>query len=1206
MSSVLTAASSFYQQVLRSASPKRTTVLVVIVLGLLATMAWTQVKEKEQNLIQRNIRLLNLWSNDISKKIESYETVLQTTLRGTIAHLSDNEVHAKNTMGPEGDRTRWLRNKSETEELTTQPPDFSVECLGEIAEVRNDTSVKEIKSDLIRDFKRLCEAEGLEAVSVRQVENHGGGSDLKVLRRQSPPRIQLIYKDSHIKLDSLGEKDSQSETPLTKNKHPLALEAAGTINLQNFLDRLWRHQIYDEILLFEKKKPKEKESQSLIYHSGANGMTWRNFQELKEYRVSETLGGTLFSSKEQTTSENSSSLQDKHFKISIPGQTFQVFTQPILFPSNEKQQWILVGLVQQEKFVNDSLAISSTLLLGMMFLLLGLVLAVPLFHLKTMGPKDPLRSVHILGLMLSALLGAGLVTFLILDISIYLQGKSDLEDRMTEAAQSIKNEMLRETKSVLSTLKAFDSSIYLQRDCATILNTTSPDNPSDTCFSSNEEVPVRQRSVLLEERIAEASVSDSDRIGELSKPYADFLYAFWMDHDGSLRINWARDKFQQNPVHGMTQNFLLHEREYVRSVIDSSNRLWQFPNEPSLSPFFLQPIISWTTGLNTVVASMKSRLEDPKGKNWVAAIEFKFKSLMDHIVLPPGIGFAVIDNADKQVLFHSEEWRNLREPFLVETDHNAMLLDLLSAKTAGHAEGSYWGKPHRFFLLPLDPIPWSLVIFRDMEMLRSVNLVGLLIAGFLYSLWAFSIYIALLIFLHWQKRHRRAPWLWPDKNKHITFSILCVANVALFIVLMVIIILLWDSPLWQVTVAWIIPFVWVVYSVSSCLKQKCQSSLENNNRTSPAAMLFSRWSYPQSYSLMLTSFLLILGVAPAFACFSAVFNQEIKLFTQYQLLQLVQTFQDSPKDKPFLQHLKDSCLLISETNNTFADDGFPRGIYPELYSKIRQGCNSVSKNEWQKKLNESRDRTIFQKAFALASQPFSPLIKHASLLGFIADTWPANAETERNLWESDGRQITLQYLLTEHNNEEKLRILSFSTDLPFIAWFAKENFPTFEKILALRKTPLEQYLSYGLIAGTFLVIFYFYLYSIPKFIANRVLFLSYTPPTGLPMSTLFSNENKSMKDNRVVIGFPGQGKTNRAKESNLLSFDLKTVSPQDCYFSIKDMLKTNKDKRSIHLILDHFDHQWKDPQQNMEKLRLLERLYQEHWDVDGATRNHQA
>ena len=1280
MPSAFPALSTLSQQAFRLASPKRTTFIVLTVLGLLAIMAWMQVKEQEQYLIQRNIRLLNLWGNDISKKIESYETVLETTLTGAMAHLGHRAHHSHITFKPdEKDRERWIRTSSAEAPKSDIPLSmllkFSLNCPNELAPPILGQE-KAIERDLFREFNRLCEAEGLEEVDITELEKASINNQtrLKILERQFPPKIQLTHVKSDIASEAPLEENSQSQpqtasqkdrqgsssfldVTVSKNESQtsaqpfLGFKFTSTINLQLFLDRLWNKQIFDEILLFEGQEAGSDKSQRLIYHLGTNSMTLQSFEELKEYRARETVWDSLFTSKEQSTGEGNTLKQDKPFGVSVPGQDFQVFVRPIQLPKFG-QQWILVGLVQQEKFVNNSLAISSNFLLVMMCILLALLLAIPLIHLKTMGPKDPLRSFHVLGLVLSALLGAGFITFLILDISVYFHGTRELNDRMRESAQSIKDEMFGELKSVLTTLRAFDRSTNLQNDCASLVNTTSTEKPSDICISatndtarttSKETLPVGQRAVLLEENMDLKNHTTSPQVEKSSGLYQDFLYAFWMDPDGSLRINWARDKFEGTSVQGMTQNFPLYQRQYVQTVLDKPTRLSQFPDEPNLPPFYLEPITSLTTGLNTVVASMKSRLEYPKKDNWVAAIEFKFRSLMDRVVLPPGIGFAVIDNVDHQVLLHSEDWRNLREPFIVETDHNTMLRDLLLAKTAGHAEGSYWGKPHSFYLLPLDPIPWSLVVFRDRELLRSVNLVGLLVTGFFYSLWAFSIYVALWIFLHWQKA-QRAPWLWPDKAKRPIFAKLCVANMGVFTLQTICIIGFWDYPKWQLMGAWLVPFLWIVCSLGWFLTQQSKNSSEENEKRSKNENWFFQWPYPQSYSLMLTSFLLILGVAPAFGCFSAVFNQEMKLFTQYQLLQLVQTFHDSPEYKPLIQNLNDSCF--SNIKTPPSSDKFPRGVYPKFYSKITASCNSVPKADWHEQLNKSRDRTTFQIAFGLVSQPFVPLLKHASLLGFTTDTWPDHSTKEQQtpispfpwqsdvqknqetspsplLWQLDGQKVTLKYSIEQDKNSDSASFenLSISADLPFIPWFFRAALPTFENFSG------GTIVAYLMLGSVFMLGLYFYLYQIPKFIADRVLFLSYNTPAPFMPLSLFAGTAKERKHNRFVLGFPGQGKTSLAlenyKEHNQPHaeeteapaeptkktrqsprvhegnpptappyFDLNAFPPEKWKEELSKQISDLRieDDQDFHVIIDHLEHQWKDPGVNLKKLELMEWL----------------
>ncbi len=73
-----------------------------------------------------------------------------------------------------------------------------------------------------------------------------------------------------------------------------------------------------------------------------------------------------------------------------------------------------------------------------MFLILGLVLAIPFIYLKTMGSTDPPRVSPVLTSILVAFLGTGLFTVLILDIAVYHEATPTLRERMETSAQTIK------------------------------------------------------------------------------------------------------------------------------------------------------------------------------------------------------------------------------------------------------------------------------------------------------------------------------------------------------------------------------------------------------------------------------------------------------------------------------------------------------------------------------------------------------------------------------------------------------------------------------------------------------------------------------------------------------------------------------------------------------------------------------------------------
>lgn len=544
-------------------------------------------------------------------------------------------------------REVWLRPASKNAQAASPSIKKEVEEFSEVTwpchSKINKPNLSKLKPPVknVDDFSRqlmgLCEAEGIKQIQVGPSEPKSPKYTQKIISRQNPPQIAITHSNAAVRI--LGE-----------------------INLKSFLNRLRNDAIFDEVLLFESPGASNTTdtpsvAHTLIHHTGAQEFTWQNFKDLTQQESPGSFWDTLLSPQwkaEVLSDKDRSKMSGSHrFSISVPGYSYEVFTKSVLIPGIEGQEWILVGLVDEEDFHNSALAISSTTLLGVMFLLLILILALPLFHLKMMGPTAPLLSSHVLALVLSALLGTGLATFLVLDLAMYWEGQQQLRHQIEQSAQDIKDKFVHELSSILFTLQEFDRSPSLKSDFA-LLN-----------GEATGKQPPGKRSVLLEEHVDNPCLPGRVNIieGEGAPCYSDFLYAFWMDRDGSLRINWTKKEFEGKSVQGVTKNISLKERPYVQTILNPSPDLWLLPqSESSAIPsrndyhfFFLQPIISWTTGLYTVVASMPSSLGQSKPDGWVSAIEFKFASLMDPIVLPSGVGFAVIDESDQGCYFIPKE-----------------------------------------------------------------------------------------------------------------------------------------------------------------------------------------------------------------------------------------------------------------------------------------------------------------------------------------------------------------------------------------------------------------------------------------------------------------------------------------------------------------------------------------------------------------------
>lgn len=1165
-----------------SISPKRMTFFMILALTLLGGIGWIMIVEKEEYLVQRNFRLLKLWSQDIGSKIESYQQVFKFSAKGLLEDLHSYSVITELTDREE--RSRFLRthtptgklkdHSSETKEhsdfLEKLSPWLCSQKQGATSTLKLDDKQTRLIQGLEQQLVGICRTEGLTKVilsipttatpedtkaptteGLKATSKDTEEFQLSIIHYQNPLIIRLTYSTA-IKVDDSKEN----------------IQLIGDIELGHFFKHLTDEPIFDEVFLFESSDD-NKNVQPLIFHSGSEEFSWTDFQAIIDrFSPATSFLGSLLGNPQDSSQLKESFIKNNspnQFLIDVPGKTNNVFTLPVILPTNKGTAWRLVGLIDHDSFQDSYLAISSSLLLGIMFLILGLVLAIPLFHLKTMGATDPLRVTHVLTVVLAAFLGTGLFTVLILDIAIYGDGTFTLRQRMESSAQAIKDNVHRELNNILFTLDHFNKTSLLHDDFAEISKET-------------ENLKVGQRPVLLE--VLEDQANPRNGITRLCKTlpennrqhcYPDFLVAFWMDQDGSLRINWAEEQDL-----GITTNLSLEGREYVKRVLENQKNpdsLWQISDKSTSAnyQFFLEPIISWTTGINSVVASMPSLLGTPQ-QPWVAAMEFKFLSLMDHVVLPPGIGLAVVSNDTHQVLFHSKERRNLREAFLVETDQNPKLRDLFAAKTAGHADGSYWGQPTSFYTLPLDPLPWALVVYRDKEILRSVNLFGLLMTGGIYGLWSLIVYVIAGFLLLLAPGNRKAPWMWPNPSDHRHYANLINNNLVFFFVGLVGIWLLSGQPGWQL-------FTGLVFIPGSCLLGAVFLV-----KKIPLQKKTSWFTFPNSYAYLATSFLLVFSVIPALSCFTSVFHKEMTLLTQYQLLETFKTLEGSGKQTLKKIAFKPGCEAPPPKTNEASS--WESGFYPDFFLKTT----------WTECDNTNRpvppETKIFDQLFAVISQPFLPLLKNVPLFwGFLGESWPSsNTTNQRTIhWEKNKGQVTA-FFRENHT--------LVSAPLPLRPWFLTGNVDDFH-------TPtfgnLPMYLFLLILAGLYLL----WLFKIPKFIATRTMFLGYPIPHKIPTNTLFGSANQdSPSINRLILGFPGQGKTPLAHQYNkeqrihlkktnvpvrALYFDLKTSPPEQWKNVLSNEISSLhlQDHHSLHVTIDHLDQQWKDPEINCQKLEFL-------------------
>ncbi|MFQ5709351.1 MAG: cache domain-containing protein [bacterium] len=407
------------------------------------------------------------------------------------------------------------------------------------------------------------------------------------------------------------------------------------------------------------------------------------------------------------------------------------------------ERWVVVGLVQTDRFNSESRAISNHFIVFFSFLILIGILSLPIVKMKFMGTKDRLKIVDLVLLGYSFLLGAALITITSLNLYAYLAMRIRMDDHLEGLASQIETNFQAEIDSACAQLRHFNDELL---------------NPELTDGHTHA---IREGNIFL-----------TGKIGQ-KDPYSFFEMVFWTDADGQQKVKWS--------VREKTTPFVsVATRAYFKNALHGS--LWSFRQNPSdraQGGFTLEPVYSSTTGENEADISVPfDTLIQIDGKTIalkVASLSTHLTSVIDPII-PAGYGFCIISQ-DGQVKFHSDESRNLQENLFAECDNSASLRAAVLGRANNLLDVKYMGRDHRLFVTPMKTVPWTLVVFRDKEVFRTINLelitmsMGLFIA-YLTLVSGLGLCLWFVSYLAGKKSMHAAVWLWPSYDKRSAYLFL--------------------------------------------------------------------------------------------------------------------------------------------------------------------------------------------------------------------------------------------------------------------------------------------------------------------------------------------------------------------------------------------------------------------------------------------------
>lgn len=421
--------------------------------------------------------------------------------------------------------------------------------------------------------------------------------------------------------------------------------------------------------------------------------------------------------------------------------------------------WVLCGLVAQGQQLREALLVAPQFTMALIALLLLALFVSPVLKFVAVAPRERVRFGDVYLMLLGTWGALMLVTLLALSLDTYAALRNSQGEGLKDLAQQVETNLLEDMRDWREQLSSFDTDLQ-----SLIAERAAGADPPDSRLTGPERDV--KRMLLVPNPVAWARFRPQDD----PRFYRFFGQAFWMRPCDGMQLVKLTIRRQNTPP------VSVGEREYFQAV--QRGALWDIGGGAGV---FLQSFRSITTGEFQAALAMPSALsmddlypEDAKSELWnsmlaknpdcssadiaVAAISGRPVS-MHQPVLPPGVGFAVID-LDGTVVFHSEERRAVFENFFQELDDPAPLGAALRAQSSQALELSYGARPHQLHVHPVSGLPWAVVTFADDALLRTLY-IEMLMSGGLFVFVHLGLYFLLTV-LYLLIRGRATPrWLWP-------------------------------------------------------------------------------------------------------------------------------------------------------------------------------------------------------------------------------------------------------------------------------------------------------------------------------------------------------------------------------------------------------------------------------------------------------------
>ncbi len=404
-------------------------------------------------------------------------------------------------------------------------------------------------------------------------------------------------------------------------------------------------------------------------------------------------------------------------RVPIGGTQYRVFVVPFELPQfrlrgselSDEDAFHAYGIVRESKFQGGAGRPSlPTLGIVLVLLILG-VLAWPYLKIVLIGSKEKLRPVDAHYLMASLVMGSGLAAMLIM-LGVARQNLVAEADHETEnIARAVRQAFAAELTEAIKTAYGRADALW--------------NNEPPECDDASP-------GVYPDYELAFAAHDDKQ--------------CGWMDTRRALKLKAGFE--------------LPRKRAYYRRALKGP--LWPCPPQTLESQsgcqFFIERIPAAQEG---VVVSMVSI----PWKSGAIVLGKRFLSLWSP-ALPPSFGFALVDSSSGKVLYHSDDRISLVENIFIETDDDTRMKVAVSSQQRDAFDGSYHGHGHHFLVEPMPFVPWSLVVFRDKQLLDALEFETLITACLSFVVYGLLFGIAVVL-VSSSTSESRWSWIWPQPGR---------------------------------------------------------------------------------------------------------------------------------------------------------------------------------------------------------------------------------------------------------------------------------------------------------------------------------------------------------------------------------------------------------------------------------------------------------